>query len=210
MDAGTADFARFYEVARDDCLRTVLASVGDQDRKELTDEAFARAWACWRKVGRHPAPRAWIVRTALNAGVSAWRRSRREVPLDAAACPAEATAGGLVDLDIMAALRRLPERQPGQLAGLLVGRRDPVDLRVHRPRLARRTVPARQRVDVQLDHGGRRPRWSRSRPRNCPAGRPARSRCRAIMPGCCCCSPAWQRCSWPPWSARPATRRPGS
>jgi RNA polymerase sigma-70 factor (ECF subfamily) len=112
MDAETADFARFYTESRDDCLRTVLASVGDLDRaRELVDEAFARAWASWRKVGRHPAPRAWIVRTALNAGVSAWRRRRREVPLSTAACPANATAGGLVDRDIMAALRRLPERQ---------------------------------------------------------------------------------------------------
>src|SRR5579859_4416514 len=112
MDAETADFARFYAESRDDCLRTVLASVGDLDRaRELVDEAFARAWASWRKVGRHPAPRAWIVRTALNAGVSAWRRRRREVPLGAAACPADAAAGGLVDRDIMAALRRLPERQ---------------------------------------------------------------------------------------------------
>jgi len=112
MDAETADFARFYAESRDDCLRTVLASVGDLDRaRELVDEAFARAWASWRKVGRHPAPRAWIVRTALNAGVSAWRRRRREVPLGAATCPVAVTAGGLVDRDIMAALRRLPERQ---------------------------------------------------------------------------------------------------
>ena len=97
MDAETADFARFYAESRDDCLRTVLASVGDLDRaRELVDEAFARAWASWRKVGRHPAPRAWIVRTALNAGVSAWRRRRREVPLGTAT-----TSGDLVPLGHM-------------------------------------------------------------------------------------------------------------
>ena len=44
----------------------------------------------------------------------------------------------------------------------------------------------------------RRPAWSRSRPRNCPAGRLPRPRCRTTTPGCCCCSPAWQRCSCPP------------
>ena len=44
-------------------------------------EAFARAWASWRKVSRHPAPRAWVVRTALNAGASWWRRSGRELPM---------------------------------------------------------------------------------------------------------------------------------
>jgi hypothetical protein len=36
MDAETADFARFYAESRDDCLRTVLASVDDLDR--------ARSW----------------------------------------------------------------------------------------------------------------------------------------------------------------------
>ena len=112
MDAEAADFARFYAESRDDCLRTVLASIGDLDRaKDLVDEAFARAWASWRKVRRHPAPRAWIVRTALNAGVSAWRHRRREVRLGDAAPPADVTAGGLVDRDIMAALLRLPQRQ---------------------------------------------------------------------------------------------------
>ena len=72
------DFAEFYREAKDDCLRTVLVSVGDQDTaQELVAEAFARAWASWRTVSRHPAPRAWVVRTALNARVSWWRRRRR-------------------------------------------------------------------------------------------------------------------------------------
>jgi RNA polymerase sigma-70 factor (sigma-E family) len=114
MNAEISDFAGFYAASRDDCLRTVLASVGDLDRaRDLVDEAFARAWASWRTVRRHPAPQAWVVRTALNAGVSVWRRRRREVPLSGdEPFPAGHGAGdGLVDRDIMAALRRLPERQ---------------------------------------------------------------------------------------------------
>ena len=76
------DFASFYEASRDDCLRTVLASVGDMDTaQDMVAEAFARAWASWRKVSRHPAPRAWVVRTALNVGVSSWRKRRRDQPL---------------------------------------------------------------------------------------------------------------------------------
>lgn len=44
--------------------RTVLAIVRDVDlAQDLVAEAFARAWASWRKVSRHPAPRAWLVRT---------------------------------------------------------------------------------------------------------------------------------------------------
>jgi DNA-directed RNA polymerase specialized sigma24 family protein len=111
------DFAEFYREARDDCLRTVLVSVGDRDTaQDLVDEAFARACASWRTVSRHPAPRAWVVRTALNAGVSRWRRRHREVPVpdpgmvtDLAAAPG--AAGVPVDPRVMAALLRLPARQ---------------------------------------------------------------------------------------------------
>lgn len=105
------DFASFYEASRDDCLRTVLASVGDMDTaQDMVAEAFARAWASWRKVSRHPAPRAWVVRTALNAGVSSWRKRRRDQPL----LDDSAASGGLPDpigRELMAALLRLPARQ---------------------------------------------------------------------------------------------------
>src|SRR5215831_14183917 len=80
------EFAEFYAAARDDCLRVVLISVGDRQLAEdLVAEAFTRAWTAWRKVGQHPAPRAWVVRTALNAHVSWWRRHRRELPLETVA-----------------------------------------------------------------------------------------------------------------------------
>src|SRR6266702_5552432 len=119
MSVGTQrlDFAEFYRKSKDDCLRTVLISVGDQDMaQELVAEAFARACASWRTVSRHPAPAAWVVRTALNANIARWRRRRREVPvpdpgLMADPAAADAAAGRSVDPRIMAALLRLPARQ---------------------------------------------------------------------------------------------------
>ena len=79
MSRQREDFVSFYESAKDDCFRTVLVSVGHFDTAEdLVAEAFARAWASWSTVREHPAPRAWIVRTALNAHVSSWRRRRRD------------------------------------------------------------------------------------------------------------------------------------
>lgn len=48
MGVGTQrpDFAEVYQSARDDCLRTVVVIVGDQDSaQELVAEAFARACA---------------------------------------------------------------------------------------------------------------------------------------------------------------------
>jgi len=107
-----ADFAEFYAGSRDDCLRTVLAAVGDVDKaQDLVAEAFARAWASWRKVSRHPAPRAWVVRTALNLSVSSWRRHRRELPLTGHDAPADGLASSRVDTELAAVLRRLPARQ---------------------------------------------------------------------------------------------------
>lgn len=94
---------------------TVLVSVGDRDAaQELVAEAFARAWASWREVSRHPAPKAWVVRTALNVSISRWRRRRREVAVADPGMVADVAAtdgAGPVDPRLMAALMRLPARQ---------------------------------------------------------------------------------------------------
>ena len=106
------EFEEFYRAARDHCLRVVLISVGDRYlADDLVAEAFTRAWASWRKVRRHPAPRAWVVRTALNMHVSWWRRRRREVTLSNQDEAAAASQYPGLDGSLVAALRRLPARQ---------------------------------------------------------------------------------------------------
>jgi len=72
-------FAEFCQTSRDSCLRAVAASTGDPDTAEdLVAEAFARAWAAWRTVRRHPARRHWSAamthsrRTAGGAGRRLW------------------------------------------------------------------------------------------------------------------------------------------
>jgi RNA polymerase sigma factor (sigma-70 family) len=57
-----------------------------------------------------------VVRAALNANISWWRRRRREVPLPepgefAELAAADDASGSYVDPRIMTALRRLPARQ---------------------------------------------------------------------------------------------------
>jgi RNA polymerase sigma factor (sigma-70 family) len=111
VDQEAADFAEFYKTAKDDCLRAVLATVRDRHHAEdLVAEAFTRAWVSWGKLSRHPAPKAWVVRTALNAHASWWRRRRHEVmvsdPEDAAAEAGDGRTG-----DLMSAVLRLPLRQ---------------------------------------------------------------------------------------------------
>jgi RNA polymerase sigma-70 factor (sigma-E family) len=106
------EFAEFYESARDDCLRIVLLNVGDRQLAEdLVAEAFARAWMSWRKVRELQAPQGWVLRTALNAHVSWWRRHRREVALGGHDVAVPADHDDPVSGELLAALRRLPVRQ---------------------------------------------------------------------------------------------------
>jgi hypothetical protein len=110
MGTQRLDFAEFYRESKDACLFSVLVNVGDRDvAQDLVDEAFARAWASWRSVGRHPAPAAWVVRAALNASISRWRHRRREVSLPDPGTVADLAAGpgaadSTLDPRIMAAL----------------------------------------------------------------------------------------------------------
>jgi RNA polymerase sigma-70 factor (ECF subfamily) len=105
-------FVAFYEAGRDPCLRAVCSVVGDRRLAEdLVAEGFARAWASWPKVSKHPAPRAWVLRTALNLRVSWWRRRRRELPLVGAECVSPPVSAEGIDPGIMAALNRLSGRQ---------------------------------------------------------------------------------------------------
>jgi RNA polymerase sigma-70 factor (sigma-E family) len=107
------EFEEFYRCGRDVCLRAVLAAVGDRQLAEdLVAEAFARAWAAWPRVRRHPAPRAWIVRTALNTRISWWRRRRYEVALgDGQDAEAAQPGGSGLDPALLTVLRQLPLRQ---------------------------------------------------------------------------------------------------
>jgi RNA polymerase sigma factor (sigma-70 family) len=119
-----AEFARFFRASWEPCLRAVVAVIGaQQPAEDQVAEAFARAWASWRKVREHPAPQAWVVRTALNTGASWWRRRNRELPLadhdltapagihgDPGSDPDAGPDAGLNDA-LLAAIRSLPRRQ---------------------------------------------------------------------------------------------------
>jgi RNA polymerase sigma factor (sigma-70 family) len=111
-----AEFTEFFQTSWEPCLRAVMAVVGSpQLAEDQVAEAFARAWRSWRKVRQHPVPRAWVVRTALNAGASWWHR-RREFPLaDQGSVEGQERGkpgpGSGLDAAMVTALGRLPIRQ---------------------------------------------------------------------------------------------------
>ena len=112
MSQDKAEFDEFFAASWDPCLRAVAASTGNMTLAEdQIAEAFARAWASWHKVSRHPAPRAWVVRTALNAGASWWQRRSKETALTSHDIAAADSQGNGLDTAVLTALRRLPARQ---------------------------------------------------------------------------------------------------
>lgn len=112
MSNEQAEFADFFQASWDPCLRAVLAVVDSpQLAEDQVAEAFARAWTSWRKVRRHPAPKAWVVRTALNTGASWWRRRNRELPLTDHDMAVPCQVGDGLDDSLLSALRGLSPRQ---------------------------------------------------------------------------------------------------
>jgi RNA polymerase sigma factor (sigma-70 family) len=106
------EFAEFFRASWEPCLRAVVAVAGSpQVAEDQLAEAFAKAWASWRKVRRHPAPRAWVVRTALNTGASWRRRWHRELPLADHDMTSPGDLDGDLDATLLTALWRLPARQ---------------------------------------------------------------------------------------------------
>lgn len=112
MSNQQTEFADFFKASWEPCLRAVVTVTGSpQLAEDQLAEAFARAWASWPKVRRHPAPRAWVVRTALNAGASWWRRRRHEMPLTDHDWTAPDDRDGGLDPRLLTAIWRLPRRQ---------------------------------------------------------------------------------------------------
>ena len=155
MSQEQTEFAEFFESSWDACLRAVLAVVGSpQQAEDQVAEAFARAWRAWRKVSRHPARRAWVVRTALNTGTTWWRRHARELPLADYDAVVSGDQDSGLDAAVLVALRSLPPRQREVIALRVFLDMDtdeiaaqlgiaPATVRVH---LARATAALRQEL----------------------------------------------------------------
>ncbi len=101
-------FEDFYAAEFDRVLNSAFAFSGDRDAAtDATQEAFARAFARWRRLSRQEWAGGWVTTTALNVLRHRYRdTARSQVPVDER--PSH-DAHGRVDL--LRALRALPIRQ---------------------------------------------------------------------------------------------------
>jgi len=106
------DFESFYRSSRDGCFRALLVTVRDvHEADDLLAESYARALARWDNVGSHPAPKAWIIRTALNLHRDRWRRMVRHRRLRTLSTEPSTAQDVDADPEVLRALFGLPSRQ---------------------------------------------------------------------------------------------------
>jgi RNA polymerase sigma-70 factor (ECF subfamily) len=102
----SVDFRELYEREFTAVYRAAFALSGDRDLAEdAAQEAFARALARWRRLGRERWAGGWVMTTALNFA----RRQMRRRPLVVRQRPADADAEALMDL--RRAIETLPAGQ---------------------------------------------------------------------------------------------------
>lgn len=113
-------FDTFFASEFDAVLRSVALYAGNRDvALDATQEAFARALARWRTIGRYDRPGAWVRRVALRCVTRGRRRraterraiERLEVHTAAVTEPGADAGPQMVGPDITDVLRELPGRQ---------------------------------------------------------------------------------------------------
>jgi RNA polymerase sigma-70 factor, ECF subfamily len=112
LDGGVVDFDEFYSATAKRIVRHAYALTGNlSEAQDITQEAFARAWERWDRVGGFDSPEAWVRRVATNLATSRFRRDRT-----ARTAAWQLIAGSVPEISpdtvaLVAALKTLPERQ---------------------------------------------------------------------------------------------------
>jgi RNA polymerase sigma-70 factor (ECF subfamily) len=110
----SADFDAFYIATVRRVVLYLYAACGDRaEAQDIAQEAFARAWQHWSRVGGYDDPEAWVRTVAWRLMVNRWRGVRRWLAARARmGPPSEVTGGPTPDrVAIVDALQQLPKAQ---------------------------------------------------------------------------------------------------
>ncbi len=106
------EFEDFYLANRTPCFRALCVTVPSfAEAEELVAEGFTRAYADWATLRKHPAPAAWVVRTALNLHRDNWRKRNTSKRHLVAVSESYEDQSEMLDPALLRQMRRLPEQQ---------------------------------------------------------------------------------------------------
>jgi RNA polymerase sigma-70 factor (ECF subfamily) len=73
----SGQFGEIYAATAPRMVAQIYAMIGDlSEAEDAVQEAYARAWSRWRRVGTYADPAGWVRTVAYRIAVSSWRRSR--------------------------------------------------------------------------------------------------------------------------------------
>jgi len=109
------DYAAFFRAEFAAVTRTAYLVLHDRDAAEdVAQDAFTQLHLSWAKISAYERPDAWVRRVAIRLAVRAVRRHRLLDTLLGRLDPPRQEQGA--DLDLAAALRRLPPQQRAAVA----------------------------------------------------------------------------------------------
>jgi RNA polymerase sigma-70 factor (ECF subfamily) len=104
------EFEQFFFSTKDQIFRVLLVVARDRDvAEDAASEGYVRALANWDMVERHPAPAAWVAKTALNYLRSRQRLMPKTSSDDVPEVPVSDEPP--TDPELMRCLLALPQRQ---------------------------------------------------------------------------------------------------
>jgi DNA-directed RNA polymerase specialized sigma24 family protein len=110
LEPAVLAFGDFYQGGRDRVVRALALTLGDLHlAAEATDEAMARAYERWEKVGAFDNPGGWVYRVGLNWATSVLQRRTRGPRPVFERNPTD--IGPVSEPDVRAALGELDVRQ---------------------------------------------------------------------------------------------------
>jgi len=115
----SADFSSFFGDEYSRVFRAlVLVTRNTHDAEELTQEAFARVWERWDRVGKMDDPVGYLYRTAMSRYFQTHRRAMLAIRNRTFADPQQDVLARVDDLDLVE--RLLLQLPPRQRAALVV------------------------------------------------------------------------------------------
>ena len=110
--AAEASFTAFHAASRDRLARALGVTLGDEHLgAEAADEAMARAFQRWGRVGHYDNPAGWTYRVGLNWAISGLRRRRLPPHLLHHLADLDGDVSPMVEPDVLLAVAELDVRQ---------------------------------------------------------------------------------------------------